>query len=340
MEDVAAEAGVSRALVSARDARVAQGQRRVAARSCSPPLARGLPAEPDGSQPGVAAHDDDRRCCSTTSTTSGSPRWPTASTTKRTPTATGSSSATAGARPAPRGRRDRVVPRRSRSTASSSPAAGCAEARSRRSAARCPSWPSAGRCTPSVVATVNNDDRLGARIAVEHLVALGHDGSSTSTAGGAPAVLPRRAGYQAAMAAPGSASTCGRSAATSPSCRERGRCEPRSGRDLPTAIFTANDLSAAGRARSAERGGPAVPEDVSLVGYDNTALAAMHHIALTTVDQPRVEMGRRAFQALLERINRPRTMAVDHAVSPTLVVRRTTAPVCRELATRGSSDRP
>jgi len=69
-----------------------------------------------------------------------------------------------------------------------------------------------------------------------------------------------------------------------------------------------------------------VPEDVSLVGYDNTGLAAMHHIGLTTIDQPRSKMGRQSVATLLQRIDRPRTPAVDLAVDPSLVVRRTTAP--------------
>ncbi|HEX6786077.1 MAG TPA: substrate-binding domain-containing protein, partial [Acidimicrobiales bacterium] len=66
--------------------------------------------------------------------------------------------------------------------------------------------------------------------------------------------------------------------------------------------------------------------DVSLVGYDNTGLAAMHHIGLTTIDQPRSKMGHQSVATLLHRIDRPRTPAVDIAVDPSLVVRRTTAP--------------
>jgi DNA-binding LacI/PurR family transcriptional regulator len=91
-------------------------------------------------------------------------------------------------------------------------------------------------------------------------------------------------------------------------------------------VYGANDLVAAGVLARLERAGVAVPGEVSVVGYDNTALAQLGRLSLTSVDQPRGEMGRLAVACLLERAGGERRRAVRHELAPALVVRRTSAP--------------
>ena len=93
-----------------------------------------------------------------------------------------------------------------------------------------------------------------------------------------------------------------------------------------TAIFAGNDLSALGALDVIEGMGLRVPHDVSLVGYDNTFVAALKHVALTSVDQGRERLGEMAVEALIERIEGGRTEAVHHVIPPTLMIRTTTAP--------------
>jgi len=72
-----------------------------------------------------------------------------------------------------------------------------------------------------------------------------------------------------------------------------------------TALFAFNDISAMGSIRALHESGCHVPEDVSVVGFDDIQSAAFQNPALTTVRQPLREMGRAAAEILLKRINRP-----------------------------------
>jgi DNA-binding LacI/PurR family transcriptional regulator len=175
------------------------------------------------------------------------------------------------------------------------------------------------------VDTVSNDEQVGADLAVEHLVHLGHEHIVHVDGGAGAGGPPRRAGYRRAMRRHGLSDRIVHGDFTEES-GSRAVSELLADGDLPTAIFAANDVSAVGALDRLEEAGLRVPEDVSLIGYDNTGLAAMHHMSLTTIDQPRAEMGRLAVSTLLERIGRSRTDVVNHAVLPSLVVRRSTAP--------------
>ncbi len=90
-------------------------------------------------------------------------------------------------------------------------------------------------------------------------------------------------------------------------------------------MFAANDLVAVGAIETLERSGHEVPGDVSVVGYDNTFFARLRHVSLTTVDQPREEMGRIALGLLADRMTGQRRAPELVLTTPTLVIRSTTA---------------
>ncbi|HSZ60235.1 MAG TPA: LacI family DNA-binding transcriptional regulator [Terriglobales bacterium] len=95
-----------------------------------------------------------------------------------------------------------------------------------------------------------------------------------------------------------------------------------------SALFAFNDISAMGAIRALHEAGKKVPEDVSVIGFDDILSAAFQNPGLTTVRQPLREMGRAAAEILLKRINRPGSELRDqHIVEPELVIRETTYPV-------------
>jgi DNA-binding LacI/PurR family transcriptional regulator len=98
-------------------------------------------------------------------------------------------------------------------------------------------------------------------------------------------------------------------------------------REVFSALFAFNDISAMGAIRALRESGAHVPEDVSVVGFDDIQSAAFQNPSLTTVRQPLREMGRVAAEILLKRINRPGSdLHNKHVVEPELVIRETTGP--------------
>ncbi|HYF91592.1 MAG TPA: LacI family DNA-binding transcriptional regulator [Symbiobacteriaceae bacterium] len=93
----------------------------------------------------------------------------------------------------------------------------------------------------------------------------------------------------------------------------------------PTAVFAANDMMAFGVLRAAQEAGIAVPEELSVVGFDDIQMAGLFRPGLTTVRQPAYEMGRLAMTLLLERIaGSALGNSRHHSFQPELVVRGTT----------------
>ncbi len=108
-----------------------------------------------------------------------------------------------------------------------------------------------------------------------------------------------------------------------------------------TALFAFNDVSAIGAVQALREAARRVPEDVSVVGFDDIQSAAFQNPGLTTVRQPLREMGVIAAQALLRRINAPAKTLYPKAITiePEFIVRGTTArPPCREPSKRTSQD--
>jgi LacI family transcriptional regulator len=93
-----------------------------------------------------------------------------------------------------------------------------------------------------------------------------------------------------------------------------------------TALFAYNDISAIGAIRAFQEAGLRVPNDVSVVGFDDIPGAAFHYPSLTTVRQPLQKMGEIAVQILISRIEGERDWQREIAVQPEIVVRESTGP--------------
>ena len=98
------------------------------------------------------------------------------------------------------------------------------------------------------------------------------------------------------------------------------------GSDRPSAVFVASDLAALGVLDAALALGMRVPDELSVVGYDNTPIAALRHIGLSSVDQSAAGIGASAGRALIHRIAHPERRARRIVIAPTLVPRATSGP--------------
>ncbi|MFC3884580.1 LacI family DNA-binding transcriptional regulator [Bacillus songklensis] len=97
--------------------------------------------------------------------------------------------------------------------------------------------------------------------------------------------------------------------------------------DRPTAIFACNDLLAIGAIEEARKLGINIPEELSIIGFDNTILAEIANPTLTSVSQPIKEMANQAMTVLLEEIENEQTSKQRTLMLPELVIRNSTAPI-------------
>ena len=174
------------------------------------------------------------------------------------------------------------------------------------------------------------DDTLGGRLAVEHLLDLGHE--RIAFVGGPERigqVRDRRDGARLALEDAGHPAdnlvVVRTEALTVAEGRDAGaRITGMSRRSRPTAAFCANDLLALGLLQQCVALGIKVPEQLAIVGYDDIEFAAAAAVPLTSVSQPRRELGRRAAELLLDEGTNSKHQHQQVVFTPELVARAST----------------
>lgn len=180
--------------------------------------------------------------------------------------------------------------------------------------------------------SVEMDNFTGSLEAMQHLLGLGHRRIAYITGPGEEwDNLERLRGYKQTLLA--------HNLPIAPDLIAGGGVEPQQGLEAarlllalpspPTAIFCYNDTVALGAIRAAHIAGLRIPRDLSIVGFDDIALSAYFEPPLTTMAQPKKEMGDQAVQMLLNLLN---GNPVENCVLPGhLVIRESTAPLTGQM---------
>ncbi|MDR0759177.1 MAG: LacI family DNA-binding transcriptional regulator [Treponema sp.] len=92
----------------------------------------------------------------------------------------------------------------------------------------------------------------------------------------------------------------------------------------PDAIFAISDVYAVAALYAAQKKGLRVPEDISVIGFDNTELSAITNPSLTTMEQPGIQIGYQSCELLIEKINNPKTVKKRIIMNTELIVREST----------------
>lgn len=181
------------------------------------------------------------------------------------------------------------------------------------------------------------DNALGVRLAVQHLIGLGHRRiGAISGPVRTASRISRLAGFHAAFEAAGlpvdpallweGKATLGFGDTEGAQLGRAGMRELLTRRDPPTAVFAMNDLYALGAYAGARDMGFRVPEDISVIGFDDIILAGIAQPGLTTVRQPIDAMARGVVDALLRRLDGQAGAPLQLDISPELVIRASTCP--------------
>jgi DNA-binding LacI/PurR family transcriptional regulator len=188
--------------------------------------------------------------------------------------------------------------------------------------------------TPSIEAMprVIGDDEAGGAMAASHLLDLGHReiafiGDALEDPFGFTSSTDREAGFRRELAASGvniPADRVGHGAHGRYEARDLAR-RMLTDDDRPTAIFAASDTQAFGVVAAARDLGLGVPDDLSVIGYDD--IEAADYVGLTTIRQQLFESGRRGAEILLAEIEGRSPEPAIAQLEPELVARATTAPV-------------
>lgn len=176
---------------------------------------------------------------------------------------------------------------------------------------------------PTGMPTVDSDNLAGAVLATQHLLALGH--RRIGFLAGRPDLESsrlREVGYRQAMASAGIRvdERLIRVGGYRPETAEGPARELLSRTRRPTAIFAANDLTAIATMEVAMRLGLTVPDDLSIIGFDNVPESALAAVPLTTITQPLQRMGFEALRLLVDLIDGVKRET--HVRLPTDLVRR------------------
>ncbi len=101
-----------------------------------------------------------------------------------------------------------------------------------------------------------------------------------------------------------------------------------------TALFAYNDLSAIGAIWAFREAGLSVPEDISVVGFDDVPVAVFSNPQLTTIRQPLQQMGQIAAKTLIDRIEGKAEFQAEIVIEPELIIRASSGPAPRSLSKR------